>query len=909
MAEINIYGKLNSATSEGIVADASQVRHLSGVTVKDSIESLVTQVGGKVDKVTGKGLSTNDFTNLHKEKCEAAVLVSPQTISEAYKAQARTNIDVPSTSGYYEDMGVGYSSELRTESVVSESEFTSRSSGGVVDVKSGFAVIRSIKGRTIAMNQLAQNGDFASTTGWLKDNVTLTVSDNIGVVTLVGVTGGSIYRVITVKSGHKYYFAFSAKKESGNVNKFSICFYHNSQRNSEVQLAAFTNYARLETMLDSDFSGTTRCLFSLYSTDTTGVAKIRDYVVMDLTEMFGAGNEPSTCLGVRKYLPLDYYQYNEGSLVSNCYTGIKTTGFNLFDEEQMTSWSGVERVSNGWRGLANSFYRSGTPICTNTFGYTGRMCVSFKVSGIVPSTSGEIVNPMFLFSYTDGTYSYVKNVASNDDFEVTGTSAAGKVVKSISFTYSNYGTITIERVCLSFSWSGYRDGQYEKYWENTLSLPPKSFFDVTYTDKYGASHVAGGLKSAGPVYDEQTGTKDVRRIGVADLGSLNWVADGQLANQFRTSDINSAKLFGYSVCARYKCTTAVGYNDLEDKELRITNSQVIIILRIKDTAYSDAAAFKASLSGVMLYFELAEPVSRDAEDARYVYYPIDDFGTEEAVPSHGDTPSSGVLRADIEYDPNIGDAVRRLSFDAVRTVPQSFTSSQKSVAVSNIGAASASDIASVRGELSELRVGGRVVELADINAGAKSSLLSNLEVGEYGYSIGERSLVLKTSADVVEYAQARTDVAYKTSDMLWLGTPSGTHKIEPFVKCGRLSYIGGASESFFINEGEFSFLRVSGGVNRLFYYPSGCSTVSGAVPSIEVPLRSGMVFNYGGALYVPNAGLTDLVLVSEASTLQGIADFKNTIGNLCYQLGLSMGKTITIEWGGTYNSVGNFIIS
>ncbi len=65
-----------------------------------------TKWNNKVDKVTGKGLSTNDYTTIEKNKLAKAVLFSEQTLTEEEKSQARSNIGAGSSgfSGRFEDL-------------------------------------------------------------------------------------------------------------------------------------------------------------------------------------------------------------------------------------------------------------------------------------------------------------------------------------------------------------------------------------------------------------------------------------------------------------------------------------------------------------------------------------------------------------------------------------------------------------------------------------------------------------------------------------------------------------------------------------------------------------------------------------------------------------------------------------
>ena len=52
----------------------------------------VSRLNHKVDKVDGKGLSTNDFTNEEKEKLTSVLSHNVQELTESEQAQARTNI-------------------------------------------------------------------------------------------------------------------------------------------------------------------------------------------------------------------------------------------------------------------------------------------------------------------------------------------------------------------------------------------------------------------------------------------------------------------------------------------------------------------------------------------------------------------------------------------------------------------------------------------------------------------------------------------------------------------------------------------------------------------------------------------------------------------------------------------------
>lgn len=60
----------------------------------------------KVNKVEGKDLSTNDYTNEDKEKLNSSITFNEQTLAESQQAQARANIGAGTSdfSGSYNDL-------------------------------------------------------------------------------------------------------------------------------------------------------------------------------------------------------------------------------------------------------------------------------------------------------------------------------------------------------------------------------------------------------------------------------------------------------------------------------------------------------------------------------------------------------------------------------------------------------------------------------------------------------------------------------------------------------------------------------------------------------------------------------------------------------------------------------------
>lgn len=123
------------------------------------------------------------------------------------------------------------------------------------------------------------------------------------------------------------------------------------------------------------------------------------------------------------------------------------------------------------------------------------------------------------------------------------------------------------------------------------------------------------MKSAGSAYDEINflSQKAIKRIGSVDMGTLNWAYEGAAQNERLVASLDGIKITSSSskkgnlVCPKY-ITASVDdvYSHAADKIIAVhyTREQVWVY----DSAYTNAATFKAAMSGVMLNYELATPV-------------------------------------------------------------------------------------------------------------------------------------------------------------------------------------------------------------------------------------------------------------------------------------------------------------
>ena len=379
-----------------------------------------------------------------------------------------------------------------------------------------------------------------------------------------------------------------------------------------------------------------------YMTIIGGVAEVKTSIVTldvaegdrayDLTQMFGARYEPTTVEEFYQRIPkgIDINAYNEGEVVNMNVQGIKSVGFNLWDGDAT-----IEDNSNTPSyavTMEESVLRTMKKIML--LSYQGNAIhYTCDVQGQI---QGQHIGAMML--YKNGTL--VAEILPNlGDICINLFADIEDVLNADSCIF--YGTSLskwkVSNICIHLVHTGYRNGEYEPHVSDEIALPIADYFP-------------NGMNSIGNVKDELTATEAIQRIGVVDMGTLNW---GLASTMFYVVDsifFEGQKL----LCVKY--IHRAGYNN--DKEFYSVGG----VLRVVDLSYTDVASFKAAMSGVMLYYELAEPIVTSIDKPLALDYQVWDFGTEEAIAEGKTTP----LKASIVYEFNARDTIRKNRYDIAK---------------------------------------------------------------------------------------------------------------------------------------------------------------------------------------------------------------------------------------------------
>lgn len=520
--------------------------------------------------------------------------------------------------------------------------FTYRPSAGDKSIKDDNAFIRRVKGNSIIMNQIVPDVmTIQYGTGSLADHTyTITPTGSYPGIK------GAFNKLIP--DGHKLFISMGLRIEGVTKPRIGI----NIQDGINTSLyytqndTGLTNFEQIITI-----TGATNYNIVFFADASATLITIARPQIIDLTQMFGTGNEPTTAEEFRALYPNSYYPYNAGELRNLDCSGIKTVGFNQWDEQWEVGSLGTDEY--------------GSPI---TF---DGMIRSTNYNPIFPSTEYYIrtSNAATYIWYYDSDKKYIgRDINPNSRFFITPTNAAYFKLR-IGDTTNTITTYNHD-ICINLHHTGYRDGEYEPYKEVTHALP--------------LSQITNGepLRKAGSVYDEINETEYIRRVGVVDLGSYDWY---ETPNGTFNTVVNIPDIIAVELESNYTCKKYIGvghpstiYAGTADNLTISTNAAGRIYIRDDayktGTAYAAVPALKASLSGVLLHYELAEPIVKPIETPIDFNYYVEDFGTEEAILAENSAP----FNADIIYQFNAVDRIRQndLNIDRlekkVLTLPSEF---------------------------------------------------------------------------------------------------------------------------------------------------------------------------------------------------------------------------------------------
>lgn len=515
-------------------------------------------------------------------------------------------------------MTVGYAKNLIMPDDPTEQEFNFRQAGGGV-IEDGVAVIDKVKGNSVVWNQIiakpytfGNDRQFTFSSWFNGGSCSINDKGQFTFITNGGTNGVGNSLNITPKNTHKYLLSYKVKADIA-----SVCTVYKNTTSNVIANIAEADKWYFVSYIGSNDDTTNYCSYlntvvAANSPETT--VTIDDAQVTDLTQMFGAGNEPTTYEEFlqRKPKVADEYAYNEGTIVNNKVEKVVTTGRNLWDEQCETSQNEI---------------------------------TSKNFNPIIPGVSIYVkcpANSEIRLNWYDANKEYVSYYYThNVESQVPANAHYFKIL-----TYQ-YGTTYNHDICINLSDPAI-NGKYFPYEEHTLDLS----WVKEIKDAEGVKLFEDGMRSAGTAFDEVGKNKAVKRIAVSTFnGTEDWIINAYAQEVGITAYQCYSKIKPINENIRCDRFVTRSWSSLAPMSIFAIPKNGIII---ETDGTQSLADFKASLEAkpIDVYYELAEPIEVEY-DEKNLTYPVVAGGTEEAIASE---PSSA-FRADIGY-----------GIDAVKTI-------------------------------------------------------------------------------------------------------------------------------------------------------------------------------------------------------------------------------------------------
>lgn len=362
---------------------------------------------------------------------------------------------------------------------------------------------------------------------------------------------------------------------------------------------------------------------------------ISNILFYDLTQMFGAGNEPSTYEEFLQRKPFveDEFAYNEGTIVDNKVEKVKVTGVNLWDEQIR-------------RGNYNS--DTGIFISRSSENYYANVNPIKVLGGKDYYHYTSNTGPTSIIDWYDADMNFIGEITIQRNKRIV-TSPSNACFANF-WMYISSGISLGEKCCINLSDPSI-NGQYFPYEEHTLDLS----WVKEIKDTEGVKLFEDGMRSAGTAFDEAAKGKAIKRIGVMDMGKMTW---------YKRNDISPSMFASNGIAPNNKiglCPIAPINKNYYDGTLvdgvLYWMGEYIMMYNSKFTTIDDFVNF---VSGTPIYYELAEPIEVELQYGINHTLPVWKDGMMYAESSQSSTP----IVCTNAYYTNIRESVKKFIGDA-----------------------------------------------------------------------------------------------------------------------------------------------------------------------------------------------------------------------------------------------------
>lgn len=445
------------------------------------------------------------------------------------------------------------------------------------------AQIEAIEGTSVAWNQLVTNGNFANSDGWsVSSDVSLSVADNKANLSVPSAFTNQWSRIRQsryIVGGHRY-LVFAMKTSSKTRDNASVGI-------TNCTVVDYNSYSNANTrsfmyaLVTANADGTEALDIYPFGSDevqTTDSAVIENVNCIDLTQAFPT-DTPTTLDDPRIQAILFNLDtgYNAGTIKPSIVNKVISHGFNLWDEQwEPGSLTNQGATVSSANNIRSKNFNDALPNTAYYFNYS----------------------KMLRVCWYDADHAFIGvNETSMGGGEKTSPYGARyfKICTLLGGepTYANNICVSKSNVSLN--------GIY-KPWVAPMSVDLEALGVALEKRRLMSAGTARDRMYAVMQPDETYELRRTRKVGTVDLGDIAFGKTGQLW----IGDLPGAKTGTNLLCKKYIAYALTGGGNDPDKCIYCYNGQLFIT--DSDYTAEQASAFVASLTGVILQYDLTEPI-------------------------------------------------------------------------------------------------------------------------------------------------------------------------------------------------------------------------------------------------------------------------------------------------------------
>lgn len=615
--QVNQHSQQKNASQSATNAQesASSASTSADTATSKATEASASATKAKESETNAKSSETNASNSAKEAEASAVNAKASETKAKEYADNLQASAD--DISKLKEDLVANTKEDTKTKRSLSAlwdlnngisyrfEEDDSKKYKKAVQTGAKLGAVKKIFGRTIVFNQWFKIDNFDS------DDLKITYADEVVTINCTVTNNWVNFNPLDEKLNvvGKFYFKLIILKNDGNLS-FNYGWLNRSSNMPFISSgSASTIYNQTSSDLEKGPST------GIAWADATGNVTLKDVKIrimtVNLTQMFGSGNEPSTVEEFEAMFPNDCYPYNEGTLMSMGVNEVKEQGKNYFDFSKVPQGNSMQ-IGGGDGASTDTvtvdYNKRTITIPPKTYFANTKKTLRELCPNITPGTyivtmnRTNIDNNGFIHLYGG-----IGNVFLNKPIELSNADLNCSVVLYNSATSSNENVIS--------------NIQIEKATTATAYSP---YHEATYPIPQAIQNIEGYGWGVNNVYNyvDYENKKFVKYVGRVDLGTLDYsyatYSNNEGLNVFRTSLISDMKRDENAhlhdnvlLCNKY---AEIPWSTLWVSKTDKTISQSSNAINIKDSTFTDVDSFKKTLQGVYLYYELAEPVVTDISD-------------------------------------------------------------------------------------------------------------------------------------------------------------------------------------------------------------------------------------------------------------------------------------------------------